>query len=78
MINRRDLMRLGAMAGLGAAVNNLNNMEAEAENISGSGADSEYDKYDALGLAALIAERRSARRNCWMQCAVASSQSTQK
>ena len=58
MINRRDLMRLGAMAGLGAAVNNLNSMEAEAGNISGSGSDSEYDKYDALGLAALIAGKK--------------------
>lgn len=63
-ISRRQLLELGAAATVGALVNTIDqpsmhaadNAEVKAERLSGLAA--EYDRYDGLGLAELVAKRQ--------------------
>lgn len=70
-ISRRQLLELGAAATVGAMVNTIDqhsinaatessgdNAEAPSETTPLSGLAAEYDKYDGLGLAALVAKRQ--------------------
>lgn len=64
-ISRRQLLELGAAATLGVVVNNINQPSGNASSESYepprlSGLAAEYDQYDGLGLAALVAKRQIA------------------
>ena len=65
-ISRRQLLELGAAATLGAVVNTIDQPPSHAstephhEPVRLSGLASEYDQYDGLGLAALVAKRQVA------------------
>ncbi|HLG16780.1 MAG TPA: amidase [Blastocatellia bacterium] len=60
LISRRRLLELGAAATVGALASGLNRLSVHAatEPVNLSGLAAEYDKHDALGLAALIARRQ--------------------
>ena len=60
LIHRREILKRGTMAGAGAAIvlNNFSIRDHEVEPIRFSGLAAEYDNYDALGLAELIARRQ--------------------
>lgn len=60
LINRREMVKrsVAASAGAAVAINELSIGEVKAEASTFSGLASEYDKYDALGLAELIAKRQ--------------------
>jgi amidase/6-aminohexanoate-cyclic-dimer hydrolase len=55
-INRREMLRLGIAAGFGVAAPSL--IPLSGENMTVTGLPSEYDKYDAIGLAELIAKKQ--------------------
>jgi amidase len=55
-INRRDMLRRAAAASFGIAAPSL--IPLSGENMTPTGLPSEYDKYDALGLAELIAKKQ--------------------
>ena len=62
-ISRRQLLELGAAATVGAIVNNIDQPSSHASTHSAnesalSGLAAEYDQYDGLGLAALVAKRQ--------------------
>lgn len=63
-ISRRQLLELGAAATLGAIVNTIDqptietSVSAHSETVRLSGFAAEYDQYDGLGLASLIAKRQ--------------------
>jgi amidase len=63
-ISRRQLLELGAAATVGALVNTIDQPSTHAadsargESSSLSGLEAEYDQYDGLGLAALVAKRQ--------------------
>src|SRR5438552_18162241 len=65
-ISRRQLLELGAAATMGAIVgtieqpSSLASTNASSEAIRLSGLAAEYDQYDGLGLAALVAKRQVA------------------
>src|SRR5215510_2674253 len=54
-INRREMLRRAAAASFGVAAPSL--IPFSGENMTLTGLPSEYDKYDALGLAELIAKK---------------------
>ena len=56
-INRREMLKRGAAASLGIAAPSL--IPLSGENMILTGLPSEYDKYDALGLAELIANKET-------------------
>ncbi|HEX8999154.1 MAG TPA: amidase [Blastocatellia bacterium] len=60
LIHRREILKRGTMAGAGAAIvlNNFSIRDHEDEPVRFSGLAAEYEKYDALGLAELIARRQ--------------------
>ncbi len=58
LINRRELLRQGTAASFGVAASSL--FPLDGENMTLTAPSSEYDKYDALGLAALIAKKQIA------------------
>lgn len=60
LINRREMVKQSTAASIGAAmvVNEVATIKADAERARFSGFAAEYDNYDALGLAELIAKRR--------------------
>jgi amidase/6-aminohexanoate-cyclic-dimer hydrolase len=55
-INRREMLRQGIAAGFGIAAPSL--ISLSGENMTVTGLPSEYDEYDALGLAELIAKKQ--------------------
>ncbi len=55
-INRREMLRRAAAASLGIVAPSL--VPLPGENMTAKGLPSEYDKYDALGLAELIAKKQ--------------------
>ncbi|MGH9938015.1 MAG: amidase, partial [Blastocatellia bacterium] len=55
-INRREMLKQGIAASLGSAAPFL--IPISGENMTATGLPSEYDKYDALGLAELIAKKQ--------------------
>src|ERR1044072_1968794 len=57
-ITRRKMMKQSAAATLGAVALPPPNLLAGTEPITFSGLAAEYDKYDALGLAELIAKKQ--------------------
>ncbi|MEK7830882.1 MAG: amidase, partial [Acidobacteriota bacterium] len=59
-INRREMIKRSSAAGVGAAIALAETGTARGENSSAnlSGLAAEYDKYDGLGLAELIAKRQ--------------------
>src|SRR5262249_28816673 len=56
LINRREILRQGIAATFGGAVSSL--IPFSGETMTLTGLPSEYDKYDALGLAELIAKKQ--------------------
>ncbi len=58
-INRREMVKRTA-AGVGAAIAFSDSGEAASASTSFTGLAAEYDQYDALGLAALIAKKQIA------------------
>src|SRR5215510_12520937 len=56
-ISRRRMLELGAAATAGVIVTTINKRSAQGEPARLSGLASEYDQYDGLGLAALVAKR---------------------
>jgi amidase/6-aminohexanoate-cyclic-dimer hydrolase len=58
MINRREMIKLGTAAGFGIAAESL--FPSAGENMTLTSIAAEYDKYDALGLAELIAKKQIA------------------
>ncbi|MBI3951630.1 MAG: twin-arginine translocation signal domain-containing protein [Acidobacteria bacterium] len=54
-VSRREALKLGAAAGVGAVITILNQSSSHAASspINWSGSGSEYDKYDGVGLANL-------------------------
>ena len=64
-ISRRRLLELGAAASVGVVVNTIDQPSSDAssdsyEPVRLSGLAAEYDRYDGLGLAALVAKRQVA------------------
>src|ERR1041384_1192669 len=63
-ISRRQMLELGAAATLGAIVNTLDQASIDAAiavnstNVTLSGFAAEYDRYDGLGLASLVAKKQ--------------------
>lgn len=58
-ISRRQLLELGAAATVGAIVSTIDQPSSEAATgVSSSGLAAEYDQYDGLGLASLVARRQ--------------------
>src|SRR5262249_45840240 len=56
LINRREILRQGIAASFAGAVSSL--IPFSGETMTLTGLSSEYDKYDALGLAELIAKKQ--------------------
>src|SRR5262249_59052462 len=57
-INRREMLKQGIAAGFGVAAPYL--LSLSGEKMTVTGLPSEYDKYDALGLAGLVEEKQMA------------------
>ncbi|HMV50433.1 MAG TPA: amidase, partial [Blastocatellia bacterium] len=57
-VARRELLKRGTAAGAALMMNDFSFSGSEAERAGFSGLAAEYDKYDALGLAELVAKRQ--------------------